>query len=245
MVVKAYSWLRWTGLVSPFGTSVGSNGGITDDNRVPTGPGDNDTVNFSDLWTGFTALSAGNLTFRNVGMFISPMASPITGSNSLLFQKITPSELDYVTPLPLTTGGACNSAVSLSISPANPTTAYPNSTDPTCIPGDHHPFCSNQFNANDFFRFVQDGSVNTIGLKLVSGNALLDLYIFNKDYSFENPADVLNKNIDYISIGQTKQINVSSFSPGVYMLNVFTNTASGNPSTSQYQLFVNGAQVCP
>jgi hypothetical protein len=226
--------------ISPTSGTVGTNGTVTvDDNS-----GDNSSNGFQFIWSTFSGiLKMNNAHFRSIGLILANDADPNIAANPnvISFQRIIASTQDYAKPLPITTGAGCG-GTNISIT-AKDISYFAGANSPNnCNVGDLKVFCSNQFASNDFYDVNYDGSFSTISLTRTSGNAEIDLYLYTEKYVFGDTATMVATST---SNSANQSISLSSLAQGHYLLNVNVNTKSGNPPTQNYQLFVNGAQICP
>lgn len=221
----------------PAAGTVGADGGGTDDNATDAvnQAGNSSFTKFWNLMVGTWKTTTAN--FRNAGRFFELLAdATINASSVLTFQKILNDTTHYAKPLP-TAAGACNitiDAIAANNCPSAPV---------LCTAGQRHYCCSNQYYNNDFYDVNWDGSFTTIAITRVSGTANLDLYLYKQGYDFgSDNTDAVRTST---TAGGDESINLSGLSHGRYLLNVSVATAGGNPASTDYQIRVNGTQVCP
>ncbi|MDZ4676266.1 MAG: hypothetical protein SGI74_02050 [Oligoflexia bacterium] len=231
-----------TGVV-PLTGYAGSNGAALKDDNTS----DNNKNSLGVFWNAFKDLNDSSLHFRSMGLFLTAPRVPanVSTESSFTFQKMSNTNGDYGKLLTTTAVVKCPA---IQITPKDPKTNVIFNGALICTAGSHHSWCSDQFHSNDFYTVNHDGTISTIEIKRTSGNAELDLYLYKENYTFERvSSDALVMNDNLMSAGgnpKSKTISLSGLHPGIYMLNI-SAFENNQPATSEYQLYVNGALICP
>lgn len=192
---------------------------------------------FAELWTVFTSSTAGlknpSRVFRSMGLFHElQQALPNATNWSTLrtSENHLGNQNDYARAVAAGTCGnvpiqAANIAMG---SPENGTAAR-----------------SNQFASNDFYRYYHPGGSFSFQLNTVAATADLDLYIFKNGYRFSDTSSTSLAAASLNSVAGAVESISTALPAGWYMINVRVDTSSGLGASTQYNMTLNGAQLCP
>lgn len=232
------------------------------ESTTPTGA----ALPFAAVWKVFTDASAGIknplLYFRNIGMFNQLLNDEINAnysgyltawSNVIANERQNTTTKDYADPVSI--AGSCAS--------------YPRSISPVAD-GTYSFARSNLLRSNDFYHFTYTGGGGVITLTYSTtattgtGDQVdLDLYIYKNGYVYQEDYHEANgqstggvslKSDRTYGIGETgtETVNLSSLTPGYYLINVKANTYEKNTAevngTAEYSLSINQGStqwLCP
>lgn len=197
-----------------------------------------DSSDFAELWTVFTSSTVGlkntSRVFRNVGLFHElQQALPNNTDWSTLrnSENQLGNQNDYARTL-AATGAICN----VTIQAANMSMGSPENGSAAR---------SNQFASNDFYRYYHPGGAFTFQLNTVAPTADLDLYIFRNGYRFSDTSSSSLAASSLSSVAGATETVSTSLAAGWYMINVRVDTLNGLGTATDYNMFLNGARLCP
>lgn len=200
------------------------------------------TATFNEFWTVFTSSVVGfrkpDVYFRDIGLFYSlqnVLSGKTNWSNIQAAESQRATRQDYSNTLAL--GTSCSVAIKAENIPDRPIE-------------DGSPQNSNQFASNDFYQYTHGGGTLTINLSYTtnppSPAADLNLYLYNRDYTFGSLADTVAFSENTISGGSgSESLSLSNLSAGTYMINISVYTGDGLGSLANYDLVINGQNACP
>jgi hypothetical protein len=198
---------------------------------TPAESGEDDVdANFDEFWTSFAGTSGLANTsnkFRDMGLLLE-IQGQLTGATDLstlkTYNKMRADRKHYAYPVSTQASSCTNTLV--------PSSSYTGCTT------------SNQYADHDFFLYTHSGGTATIQLEVQSGDADLDLYLYNDGYRLCDSGDIAAAS-DEASPGDggTEEIS-TSLNAGSYLINVSADVSSAAPSTTTYTLMVNGEYVC-
>lgn len=206
------------------------------------GATDNISNGFSQIWAALTKSTNGlnnpNIAFHNVGhVHLGQIALASSNwSDIRTMEQHEGSTRDYAQYV--TTGSSC---ADYTLTPAY-------------VSGDSGSFGTSDLFRNNKFYHLKITSSTAVTLQLQyqdadsSGTlADLDLYLYNESARYGTSSDILGSSYNdptSVSLPQTETIT-KTLSAGNYLINVMVYTGNTIGGTVNYQLLLNGNQLCP
>lgn len=200
-----------------------------------------DTVSgtFAELWTLFTSSTTGfknsSLVFRNIGLFHNlqqSLAGHSDWSSLRTGEKHLGNQNDYARAV---ASASCADVViqASNISPGAPENGSSSR--------------SNQFASNDFYRYYHPGGSFNFILQYTTTvlAADLDVYIYKNPYTFGDSSTVAaSATTNSTATSGTETIS-TTLPAGWYMIDIRVDTSVRNGNAFNYNMTLNGSQLCP